>query len=62
MSQSFGIVEEKLREAEFFLDALHAAPRSSFEARCLFSAFVSAARSVTLALQATMKDIDGFSV
>jgi len=28
----------------------------------LFSAFVSAARSVTLALQATMKDIDGFSV
>ena len=62
MSQSFGIVEEKLREAEFFLDALHATARSSFEARCFFSAFVSAARSVTLALQATMNDIDGFSV
>jgi hypothetical protein len=61
MSQSFGIVEEKLREAEFFLDALRAASRLTFQAKCYFSAFVSAARSVTLALQATMNGIDGFS-
>jgi hypothetical protein len=61
MSQSFGIVEEKLREAEFFLDELCKTDRLSFQARCFFSAFVSAARSVTLSLQATMNDVDGFS-
>jgi hypothetical protein len=60
MSQSFGIVEEKLREAEFFLDELCKAGRLSFQARYFFSAFVSSARTVTLALQATMSDIDGF--
>jgi len=61
MSQSFGIVEEKLREAEFFLDELCKTNRRSFQAQCFFSAFASAARSVTLALQATMSDVDGFS-
>jgi hypothetical protein len=61
MSQSFGIAEEKLREAEFFLDELCKTKRLSFQARCFFSAFASAARSVTLALQATMSDVDGFS-
>ena len=61
MSQSFGIVEEKLREGEFFLDELRASGRLSFESRCYFSAFVSATRSVTLALQATMSDVDGFN-
>ncbi|MGD0792538.1 MAG: hypothetical protein ABR920_12280 [Terriglobales bacterium] len=61
MSQSFEIVEEKLREAAFFLDGLRTAGQLSFEARCYFSAFVSAARTVTLALQVTMKHIDGFN-
>ncbi len=60
MAQSFGIVEEKLREAEFFLDQLRASRRHSFNARCYFSAFVSAARSVSLALQTTMGGIDDF--
>lgn len=61
MSQSFGIVEEKLREAGFFLDKLESAGPLGYESRFYFSAFVSAARSITLALQVTLNDIDGFS-
>lgn len=60
MAQSFGFVEEKLYEAEFFLDKFRRSTRLSFDARCYFSAFVSAARSVTLALQASMNGISGF--
>jgi hypothetical protein len=61
MSQTFGIVEEKLREAEFFLDKMSTASSPSFDARFYFSAFISAARSITLALQATLNDADGFT-
>lgn len=61
MSQSFGIVEEKLREAGFFLDKLGSAGPLSHESKFYFSAFVSAARSITLALQVTLSDTDGFS-
>jgi len=61
MSQSFGIVEEKLREAGFFLDKLGSAGPLSLESRFYFSAFVSAARSITLALQVTLNDTEGFS-
>jgi hypothetical protein len=60
MSQSFGIVEEKLREAGFFLDKLGSAGTLSLESKFYFSAFVSAARSITLALQATLNETDGF--
>lgn len=61
MAQSFGIVEDKLFEAEFFLDRLRVSSRFNYGSRYYFSAFVSAARSVTLALQATMKDVEGFT-
>lgn len=63
MRQSFGIVEEKLREAGFFLDQLTSAGPLSLEARFYFSAFISAARSITLTLQATLNDndTDGFN-
>lgn len=61
MAKSFGIVEEKLREAEFFLDALRSSSRMSEGARFYFSAFVSAARSVTYALQASMKGVPQFA-
>jgi len=61
MSQSFGIVEEKLLEAEFFLGQLRSSERFSFEARCYFSAFVSSARSVTFALQKTLNGVEGFA-
>ena len=60
MAQSFGFVEDKLREAEFFLDKLRGSDRDSSNARHYFSAFVSAARSVTLTMQATMEGIPGF--
>jgi hypothetical protein len=60
MARSFGVVENKLREAEFFLDKLRNETRESFEADCYFSAFVSAARSVTFAMQASLKGVPGF--
>ena len=60
MARSFEFVEEKLCEAEFFLDQLRSSRRESFEARCYFSAFVSAARSVTWVLQAGMNGVTGF--
>jgi hypothetical protein len=61
MTQSFGIVEEKLFETEFFLESLRLAKEKRFEARCYFSAFVSAARSVTFVLQATLNGVHGFA-
>src|SRR5271169_6036171 len=60
MAQSFGVVEDKLREADFFLDRLRASNPLTYEARYYFSAFVSAARSVTLTLQATMSGVEDF--
>ena len=61
MARSFGVVEDKLREVEFFLSKLCHTTRLSFEADCYFSAFVSAARSVTFAMQASLKDVPGFT-
>jgi hypothetical protein len=60
MSQSFGFVEEKLRETEFFLEQMRQSSSHFHDARFFFSAFVSAARSVTLALQASLHGIAGF--
>jgi hypothetical protein len=60
MASSFGVVEDKLREAEFFLSKLRDASHMSFEANCYFSAFVSSARSVTFAMQASLKGVPGF--
>ena len=60
MARSFGIVEEKLGEAEFFFRQFRDSCPHSSESRFYFSAFVSAARSVTFALQATMKGVSGF--
>jgi hypothetical protein len=63
MARSFGVVEEKIGEADFFLDRLvECAEQAAFvEARYYFSAFASAARSVTLALQASLSGVEGFS-
>jgi hypothetical protein len=60
MASSFGVVEDKLREAEFFLAQLRGTSRLSFKANCYFSAFVSATRSVTFAIQASLKGVPGF--
>ena|SRR5215207_5807717 len=60
MPRSFGLVDDKVLEADFFLNQLAAAGLNFFAARCYFSAFVSSARTVTFALQASMTGIDGF--
>lgn len=60
MARSFGIVEDKLREAEFFLSKFARSPYLSHEGHFYFSAFVSAARSVTLAMQASLAGHDEF--
>jgi len=60
MSRSFELVRGKLAEAEFFLDRMASCGANVFEFRCYFSAFVSAARSVTFSLQAVMSDVGGF--
>lgn len=60
-ARSFDLVDEKLAEADFFLERLKDSSTNFFAARCYFSAFVSAARSVTFALQGVMKSrVDGF--
>ncbi len=53
---TFDTVDHKIAEVEFFLRRL--LHPSSFEFNCYFSAYLSAARSVTLALQRFL-DIDG---
>jgi len=58
--RSFGIVDEKLAEADFFCDLVAKGGSDLFRVRYYFSAYVGAARSVTFALQASIKDADGF--
>jgi hypothetical protein len=62
MSRSFQIVEDKLRETEFFLNKFCKSTYLSYETRFYFSAFVSAARSVTLAMQASLGGYAEFDV
>ena len=59
--KSYDWVREKLAEAEFFAEKIAEARGDVFRVRCYFSAFVSAARSVTFALQFVAKgNVDGF--
>lgn len=60
MGKTFGLVDGKLAEADFFLAKLAGSGLNFFEVRCYFSAFVSSARSVTFALQFVMSDVSGF--
>ena len=60
MAHSFGVVEEKLREAEYFLEQFGSTGPLDIEARYFFSAFVSACRSVTFALQASLSGVSEF--
>lgn len=58
--RSVELVESKLIEANFFLEKL--ANSKNFDAaQFYFSAFVSAARTVTFAIQAVMKSVNGFA-
>lgn len=61
VSKSFLAVEEKLLEAAFFLERLKECSSLKYEGRHYFSAFVSAARSVTWTMQANLNEVPGFS-
>lgn len=62
MARSFELVDYKVREAEYFLDALVAGSDAAHFGGVQFcaSAFASAARSITFAMQSSMHGIDGF--
>ena len=60
MGRSFSLVDHKLEESDFFLSKLREAGFDFFAARCYVSAFTTAARTVTYAIQAVMKPIPGF--
>ena len=51
MQKTFDTVDMKAAEAEFFLQKMATAGLDVFEVQCYFSAFLSAARTITLALQ-----------
>lgn len=57
MNRSFGLVDYKVQEAEYFLLELkrNAKRISFYEVQFCASAFVSAARSITFAMQASLK-------
>lgn len=60
MTRSFDLVDKKVFEADFFLEKLRKSGVDIFEANCYLNAFISSARTITYALQAVMKDIQGF--
>lgn len=62
MARSFGLVDYKVQEAEYFLDQLlHTGKRLNFmEVQFCGSAFVTALRSVTFAMQASLKGTPQF--
>ncbi len=58
--RSFSLVDHKVAEADFFLDAIAEAGTNFFAAQCFVSAFTSAMRSITYAMQAVLADLPGF--
>jgi len=65
MGRSFQIVEDKIEEAEFFLDKLRFEDTNSVQfkfktAYFYVSAFLSATRSITFCLQASLNDSSDF--
>jgi hypothetical protein len=60
MTRSFGIVEEKVQESEFFLLKMIDKNCPFFAYRFYGSAFTSACRSITFAMQSSIKGADDF--
>lgn len=58
--RTFDHVDNKVSEADFFIEKMEALDFNWFAMRCYFSAFVSSSRSVTFAMQASMNGVDGF--
>jgi len=61
MDRSISIVEYKTQQAAFFLRQLASCGYDMFAAQCYTDAFAASARSVTLALQAVVGRVEGFS-
>jgi len=61
MNRSISIVEYKVQQAEFFLGNLASVGFDLFAAGCFADSFAWSARSITLAMQAVMGEVDGFS-
>lgn len=57
--KSFGLVEDKVYESDFFLDKIKYSI-NPIECKYYFSAFLSSSRSITFALQSSMNGIKGF--
>lgn len=57
--KSFGQVDEKVAEADFFLKKF-CTTQNLYEARFYFSAFATASRSITFTMQYVMKEVKGF--
>lgn len=60
MGRSFQIVEQKVRETEFFLFQLENSTEDLMAAQFTLSAFLSASRSITFTIQASLKGLEGF--
>lgn len=60
MGRSFQIVEQKVRETEFFLDKLEKSSLDIIAAQYYLSAFLSASRSITFTIQSSLNDLEGF--
>lgn len=62
MARSFQIVEYKVAETDFFLSRIEECTYGSkfFEARNYLSAFLSASRSITFVIKASIHDLNGF--
>src|SRR5690349_12742471 len=58
--RTFDLVDFKVGESNYFLEKLFKS-RDLIEVRYLFSAYVSASRSITFCLQASLSDLDGFA-
>lgn len=60
MPRSFGLVDTKVQEAEYFLDRITEGKRDFFGVRCDVVAFAASARSITFSMQASLTGIEGF--
>ncbi len=58
--RKFSLVDGKVAEAEFFLRKISEVGLDFFVARCYVSAFVNSMRTVTYAIQAVLKNQEGF--
>jgi hypothetical protein len=60
MARSISILDDKVMQADFFLEKLTGCRFEFFEARCYADAFTSAARSITFSMQAICAKVKDF--